>query len=71
MPPAVGGGGPPKKEKLAITNNGKANFRIWLAAECTVNTKFVREHTGTWKTRRKFVEILVEKALDEEIYKYN
>ena len=38
-----GGGG----NKLTITNNGNAKFRSWLAAECTVNTKFVAEKTGT------------------------
>jgi hypothetical protein len=36
-----------KKDKLAITNNGNANFRTWVAAECTVNTKFLGEKTGT------------------------
>jgi len=36
-----------KKDKLTITNNGNAKFRSWLTAECTVNTKFVAEKTGT------------------------
>lgn len=36
-----------KKYKLTITNNGNAKFRSWLAAECTVNTKFVADKTGT------------------------
>jgi len=36
-----------EKNKLTITNNGNAKFRSWLAAECTVNTKFVAEKTGT------------------------